>query len=136
MFEFFDHEADLGVIVEARELGGIFTEGVRALTACHTDLKAVRSRQKMRVEVKAENVEELFVRWLKEWLFLQDCEGFLAVRAKLERFSETSVLGAAEGEIRDSARHPVRREIKGITYHGVKVIEAENGWHAEVILDV
>lgn len=136
MFEFFDHEADLGVIVEAPDLGGIFTEGVRALTACHTDLEAVGTGMKIKVEAKADNREELFVRWLKEWLFLQDCKGFLAARAKLEGFSDTCVSGFAEGEIRQSGRHPVRREIKGITYHGLKLIERQNGWHAEIILDV
>ena len=136
MFDFFDHEADLGLIVEAPELEAIFTEGVRGLTACHTDLDKIRPQLKMRVEAKADNLEELFVRWLKEWLFLQDCEGFLASRAKVDQLTETTVQGCAEGEIRHSARHPVRREIKGVTYHGAKLIRTGKGWRAEIILDV
>lgn len=136
MFDFFDHEADLGLVVEAPELKELFTEGVRGLTACHTDLESVEPRLKMRVEAKADNLEELFVRWLKEWLFLQDCEGFLPLRAEVDQLTETAVMGFAEGEIRHSVRHPVRREIKGVTYHGAKLIRTEKGWRAEIILDV
>jgi SHS2 domain-containing protein len=136
MFEFFDHEADLGLAVEAGDLTELFAEGARALTASHTEISAIRPVITRGVKVYVEDRDELFVRWLKEWLYLQNSEGYLAGWVGMTELTETAACGLAKGEIRAATRHPVIREIKAVTYHGACIRRTKNGWRAEVILDV
>jgi SHS2 domain-containing protein len=43
----------------------------------------------------------------------------------------------ARGETYDPERHPIKVLIKGITYHGLEVVEGADGrWRARVIFDI
>ncbi len=135
-FEFLDHDAELGLVIEAANLPELFGEAARGLTACLSDLSAVRLRGTRRVEVTGSDLGELLVRWLKEWLYRYDTEGFLVAEVKMLELSSTRAVGEGRGEVREDGRHPAIREIKAITYHQVHVEQAGGGWRAQVIFDV
>ena len=42
----------------------------------------------------------------------------------------------AWGEPLDRTRHDLQHEVKAITYHGLRVEPAPDGWLAEVIVDI
>ncbi len=135
-FRLFDHAADLGLLIVARSMRDLFATAPRGLTALHTDIAGVRLRASRRVVVEAPDRHDLLVRWLKEWLFLQNEEGFLVAEVKLERLSDTRVIGRGRGELRRSGRHPARREIKAVTYSGAAIERGGRNWRARLILDV
>ena len=135
-FELLDHDADLGLTVEAASLSELFAETAKGLTACLTDLSAVGKRETRRVEATGTGREELFVHWLKEWLYLYESEGFLVAEVEVLDLSDGRVVGEAQSEVRDAERHPVLREVKAVTYHQVQVEPSSTGWRGRVILDV
>lgn len=135
-FRLFDHAADLGLLIEARSMRDLFATAPRGLTAIHTDIEGVCLGAHRRVVVEAPDRHDLLVRWMKEWLFLQNGEGFLVAEVKLERLSDTRVDGQGRGELRRSGRHPARREIKAVTYSGAAIERSGRNWRARLILDV
>jgi SHS2 domain-containing protein len=42
----------------------------------------------------------------------------------------------ARGEPLDPGRHSLLHEVKAITYHGLTVEQTDQGWLAEVIVDI
>jgi SHS2 domain-containing protein len=136
-FELLDHEADLGLEIEAGTLEELFAEAVRGLAACLTDVSGLRARDlRRRVEVTGRDSAELLVRWLKEWLYLHETERFLAAEVRMIELSGTRAVGEGVGELRDPVLHPAIREIKGVTYHQAAVERRGNLWCARVIFDV
>ncbi len=135
-FRLTDHEADLGLEVEAATEEELFSEAARGLTACHTEVEKVRDVEMRVVEVKARTRAELLVRWLKEWLYLQESEAFLVRGVRMKALSATRAAGEGWGERRDAGRHRIVREVKAVTYHQARVERRPDGWFAQVIVDV
>ncbi len=136
VFELLDHDADLGLAIEAADLAGVFVVAARGLTACLTDSANVRPVEMRRVEVSGSGTGELLVRWLKEWLALYNLEGFLVAETEIFELSETRVRGIGRGEILDAARHRVIREVKAVTYHEARIVWENGCWRGRVVFDV
>jgi len=141
MYETFEHTADLGLRVRAPDLNTLFAEAARALfSAIVEDLGTVAPRQKVEVNLTGEDRDYLLFDWLNELLFRFDTEHLLFGRFEVEtRFlGETEFLakGTAWGEPLDRSRHALSHEVKAITYHGLRVEKTEDGWLAEMIVDI
>ena len=141
MYETFEHTADLGLRVRAPDLNTLFAEAARALfSAIVEDLGTVAPRQKVEVNLTGEDRDYLLFDWLNELLFRFDTEHLLFGRFEVEaRFlGETGFLlkGMAWGEPLDRSRHALSHEVKAITYHGLRVEKTEDGWLAEMIVDI
>lgn len=81
------------------------------------------------------DLERLMVSWLRELLHRAQSTGRLVAR------TEVTMTGPASLRARvcwwPRGRQPdYVREIKGITYHGLRVEDRGDGWHARVVLDV
>ena len=136
MYETFDHTADLGLRIRAPDLDTLFAEAGRALFAAIVeDLDTVQPRQERRVELTADDREYLLFDWLKELLYHFDSEHLLFSRFEV-RVGDTGLSGTAWGEPLDVSRHALLHEVKAITYHGLSVEHTDDGWLAEVIVDI
>jgi SHS2 domain-containing protein len=49
---------------------------------------------------------------------------------------EKGLTASAWGEAYDPKKHELGHEVKAITYHGLKVEHQDDGWLAEVIVDI
>jgi SHS2 domain-containing protein len=136
MYETFDHTADLGLRIRARDLDSLFVEGAQALfSTIVEDLSTVEPRQKIDVHVAGDEREYLLFDWLKELLFHFDSEHLLFGRFEVHVRSD-GLSGTAWGEPLDRSRHVLEHEVKAITYHGLRVEQTDGGWLAEVIVDI
>ena len=135
-----DHTADAGVLVTAGDRETLFTEALRALTDCITDVDRVRPRSGRAVELAAADLELLLVEWLGEALYRFEVEGFLASAADLQIHDRGDrgprLTGEMRGEPHDPERHPHRVAVKAITYHGLEVARTAAGWTARLIFDI
>jgi SHS2 domain-containing protein len=68
-------------------------------------------------------------------LYLFESKRFLA-REFEAAVEESRVSATVRGETYDPARHILAHEVKAVTYHGLTVEQASDGWRAEVILDI
>ena len=136
-YRVFDHTADIGLEVEAPTLPELFEAAARALFDQITDVDAVRPLETREVSAEASGTEELLVRWLSELIFLHDAEGVLFSRFEVRSLTPTRVTAGVAGEPFDRARHPVKTEVKAVTYHQVSVDEQPDGTHvARFVVDV
>lgn len=140
MYETFEHTADLGLRIRAGNLDALFIEAAQALfSAIVEDLGSVRPEKQIDVRLSGDDLVYLLFDWLNELLYRWDTEHLLFGRfeAHLTRTGAAwSLQGSAWGEPLDRSRHALEHEVKAITYHGLRVEQAVEGWLAEVIVDI
>ena len=76
---------------------------------------------------------------LNELIYHKDTEQLL-LRVREVRISQAdgqwSLSGKARGENLDPARHQQRADVKAVTLHQFNLEQTEQGWSAQVILDI
>jgi len=135
-FEILDHTGDIGIIVYGRDLNELFFNAGRAFFSLLTDLKRIRTTLERNIVIQSENLEELMVAWLGELLYLFDAQGLLFRKFYLEKVNRCSLRAIARGELFQPERHLIKREIKAVTYHQVKVENKDGKWQGRIIFDL
>jgi SHS2 domain-containing protein len=136
MFETFEHTADLGLRVAAPDLSTLFREAAEGLVSMVVeDPPAQGFTRDLELSLASERLDWLFFDWLSELLYRIDSERLLLGAFRVEA-SETEVRAAFEAMPLDPERHRLLREVKAITYHGLRVERTASGWLAEVIVDI
>ncbi|MDB5313464.1 MAG: archease [Gemmataceae bacterium] len=136
MYELFEHTADLGLRATAADLNTLFAEAAACLfTAVVEDISTVRPEVAVTVELAGGEREYLLFDWLKELLYRSDADHLLFGKFEV-RVRDDGLTGSAWGEPFDPARHVLSHEVKAITYHGLVVERTDDGWLAEVIVDI
>ena len=89
------------------------------------------------IELEADDgqLDYLLFDWLAELLFRFDSEHLLLSEFKVE-LDDVKLRATCRGEAMDRNRHEMAHEVKAVTYHGLKVEPAADGWLAEVIVDI
>jgi SHS2 domain-containing protein len=136
MYEIFEHTADLGLRIRADGLNDLFADAARGLfSVMVANLDGAQAVAEARVELKADDLEQLLHDWLAELLYT-----FSGRRIILTEFSvqidALKLTAVVRGEPIDPSRHQLDAEVKAITWHGLKVERFGNGWLAEVIVDI
>jgi SHS2 domain-containing protein len=80
-------------------------------------------------------LDYLLFDWLNELLYTFDAEKLLLTKFDVH-VDEAGLQATCRGEPLDIDRHGADREVKAITYHGLKVESTGDGWLAEVIVDI
>jgi protein archease len=136
MFELFEHTADLGLRVHASSLEKLLTEAAKGLLAMLVaNPDAVRTVQEKTIHIPAEDSTYLLFDWLSELLYAFEADKLLFSTFELH-LKNNQLSAVCRGEPMDSSRHHMEHEVKAITYHGLKVEQTDNGWRAEVIVDI
>ena len=136
MFETFDHTADLGLRVTAGDLEELFAEAARGLTSLVVDEpETLKSDRAAEFRIEGDDLDLLLIDLLGELLFRFETTGFLG-----RDFTAVHTSGGldveARGEMIEGQAHRLAREVKAITYHGLKVERQDGRWMAEVIVDI
>ena len=136
MFETFDHTADLGLRIRAADLDLLFIESARALYSILLDnASAVRPNERAEIAIPGTDREYLLFDWLKALLYRYEADLMVFSRFEVAVNAE-GLTASIWGEPVDRDRHMPCREVKAITYHGLKVEQSADGWLAEVIVDI
>lgn len=135
-FETFEHTADLGLRVRAADLNALFADAARGLfSIIATGLDPARAADLVRFELAASAIDLLLFDWLNELLYTYESRRLLLSRFDVQ-VADNWLSGVAYGEPVDAGRHSLEHEVKAITYHGLKVERAGDGWVAEIIVDI
>lgn len=131
-----DHTADVGLVVRAGSLEELFARAAWAMFSIVTDPATVQPREKSLLSVQATDREALLVRWLSELNYRHITEHRLFSRFDLLALTDQALQAEVWGEKIDLAHHLVYTEIKAITFHGLQIAEAAEGWKAQIIFDL
>lgn len=136
-YEIIDHTADIGVRVEGESLEELFVNAAEAMFDVTVASKPnLVSSISVPIDVEAGRIDELFVKWLQELLYVFDTRHLVLSNFYIDEISETSLSGGAKGMKFDKLRHEVKRQIKAVTYHMLSVEKKGDTWHAGVIFDI
>jgi len=136
MHETFEHTADLGLRIRAPSLDQLFVEAAEALfSAIVENLDAVAPKQRVDVQLEGDDRALLLFDWLNELLYRFDTEHMVFGKFEVQ-INNGTMKASAWGEPLEPSRHSLGHEVKAITYHGLRVEKEENGWLAEVIVDI
>jgi SHS2 domain-containing protein len=136
-FQFFDHAADVGIEVTSPSLSGLFTTAARALLAWMGPEPAGHEVLETSVELAAEDLEELMVRWLQEVLYLFYHQHAYATDAVGCDIVDNNRLSATvRYKPWEESRYQDYQEVKAATYHQLQVLHQPEGWSARIILDL
>ena len=136
-YEVINHTADLAIHAYGETLPQLFENLAIGMLESIADLEKIDEKVKIDIEVEGETLEDLLVAWLGELIFRHEVDEILFKRVEIIRFDNTSLHGAAYGEMVDSQKHVIYTEIKNATYHQLKVERLDDGnWETTVIFDI
>ncbi len=127
-----EHTADRAFTVRGRDLAELFALAARALCAIQGQPTNTQETVSREVEVSGVDREALLVNWLNEILYLQDINKESYSRFQVIAISETVLRASLHGEPNAS----IRRSIKAVTFHGLKIEWLPDGWEATIVVDV
>lgn len=133
-YEYFDHDADMGVIGRGATLEEAFEAAAAATFAIMIDLAAVRRVRTERFEFEEADTELALVRWINQLLGMARSRAIAFAEFRLER-DGVVWRGMASGE---PWRAGIERgvEVKGATLTLLKVEQTGAGWEARCVVDV
>jgi tRNA nucleotidyltransferase (CCA-adding enzyme) len=134
-YETFEHEADIGIRGFGKTVGEAFENTALALYSVMVSVHTVEAKEKRSITVFAPDRELLLVEWLNALLSLSDIEHMVFSKFTV-KMEGTSLTGTAWGERLDHERHEPDVEIKGATYHMLKVAEENGRFVAQCVVDV
>ncbi len=132
-----DHTADLGLQVDAPEPAELFRRAAlgmaRLMRGEAGNVAARRTTDERSLRLEAGSLERLLVRWLGELLYLDEVDGFVFEDATFDELEPTSLSAAVRGRFEPDLPE---RQLKGVTYHGLRLEPGPEGWRARVIFDI
>lgn len=135
-YEPLDHTADMGFRVRAASLEELFVKAAEALVSIAVNPLCATPLEMRLLRCSGATLEDRFINWLNEVLWLLDGERFLPALFDDLRLAGDSVSALVWGEPRDDARHPPRIVVKAATFHQLVIREHNGMWEAEVFLDI
>jgi SHS2 domain-containing protein len=128
-----DHTADVGIVVTASEPAELFRRAALGMARLMRGETASERSVERLVELPSDSLDSLLVSWLSELLYLDEVDGFVFEDAAFQELGEgglrAGVIGRTEPEVPE-------RQLKGVTYHGLRLEPAADGWQARVIFDI
>lgn len=114
----------------------LFENAGIALTEMLTDRKKIRENESVVIRLESDCGESLLVEWMQEILYHFTVKKIAFSRFKVFKISGVSLEAELWGEKLDSTRHPVHREVKAATRHNLNIVQGNEGYQAEVVLDI
>lgn len=134
--ELMEHTADAGLIVTGRTIPELFERAAKGMFLILADLSAVAPVQSECIELTSDDLETLLINWLSELNYRHVVHRMLYCRFEVLEVASARLLANVSGEPIDLKRHILHTEIKAVTRHGLKIVETESGYRAEVLFDL
>jgi len=136
-YEFFEHTADIGVTVRGSTLEELFRNAAAALYEALGSFEVDGRPPARTLTLQAGSPEDLLHDWLAELLFDFEARHLLYDRIEFTELDPRYCAAIVSGGTVDFARSQPHEEIKGVTYHQLRVEQLPGGaWQATVIFDV
>jgi SHS2 domain-containing protein len=101
--------------------------------AAHAKRPDTAGAEERSLTLEEDDLPSLLRSWCRELLYWNEVEGFLATEVTELEVAGTGLRARIRGQA--APREPLR-EIKGVTWHGLRVESRKDGWFARIIYDV
>jgi SHS2 domain-containing protein len=138
-FRYLDHVTDVIVESWGTSLEEAFEYAALALVNTMFDINHVSLSQQIQIEVEGHDLESLLYNWLEKVLIIISVDNIIMSFFKviISKGQNTYYLTAiGKGEHLSLEKHHYKVEIKGVTYHEMKIEETNNKFTAKFLLDL
>ena len=129
------HTADIRLEAHGATLEDFFINAARGLTALISSNKKLTSHSDVEISLESDSAEELLIDWLRELLFLHQTRKLAMIKVQMITLSENDLRAKISFGI-DRADVEPPFEIKGVTYHGLSIVETSEGYSAKIVFDI
>ncbi|MCK5107646.1 MAG: archease [Nanoarchaeota archaeon] len=134
-YKFLEHEADVGILGIGISWNESFQESAKAMFEVMFNIKEIKIIKEIQFEIKADSLENLFVKFLNELIAQADIQE-LAFSEFQVIIKNNSLICTAKGDSFDLNKYEIKTEVKAATYSGLKLYKKENKFYSQCILDV
>lgn len=131
-----DHTADIGFKVWGKTLEELFSNAARALTDCLVEVSDTAGDKTIFVQLSAESLEELLVKWLQEILYCFETQSFLGLSFNVTHADCKNFKASIHGIDWDPAIQSLKTQIKAVTFHEMAIKKIGDRYEVQIILDV
>jgi len=135
-YELINHTSDIGIRIWGRTKKELFRNAAEGMFDLIVDKNTVVAKKKIKINLKAPDVKELFVSWLRELLYQYSGKGIVFKKIAILSLTDTQIVAEASGEKIYLRRHVFKSDLKAVTYHGLEIKKTKIGWTTQVIFDV
>lgn len=135
-FVFLEQTADAKFQAFGKTMEECFENSVLALNSIECNLKKVKPKQKIPIQISASNLEELLHKFLEEILFQMDSKQMLFSKFKIKIDSKKNSLKAdLLGEKIDKKKHELKTLVKAVTWNNFFLKKEKGKWTAQAVCD-
>lgn len=141
--EYLDHMTDAYLRVRAKTLEEAFALSGKGLVNTMYDINQIGTGIQISISVTGKELENLLFDWLDKILLLMLIDKIIIVEFEIkitydDQNGQYHLDGFGEGEKHDPSKHELKVEIKGITYHEMKILDdkVKNEVIIEFIVDL
>jgi len=131
-FELMDHISDIKFKIYGTTLNEVFENAVLAFAFYVGSGEKINSKKGKVIEVKGNDNESLLYNFFDELIYLLEAENFLATKASV-LLRGNNLKAELFG---DEASNYDLNLVKAATYSEMKIEKREDGWEAQIVLDV
>ncbi len=129
-----DLTSDVMFEAYGKDLKDLFQNSAEAMLSVICEIKQVKPRKSLDLEVGGRDLRDLMFNWLQELISLVDTEEMFFSRFEIQEITSTNLKAKISGE-------PISPEksgtlVKGVTLYNFKVEKTPNGWKARVACDI
>jgi SHS2 domain-containing protein len=139
-YEYLEHTADIKFMAYGKSLEEVFENSALAMFNVMIDTEQVSGETRKEIFLKAPDLESLLVDWLSELLYIFEVDEIVFREFKVEKIKEEageySIIAQAVGEEYYPESHPFKTEIKAVTYNQLEITKTDDGWKAQVVVDI
>jgi SHS2 domain-containing protein len=133
-YDYFQHDADIGVIGRGASMEEAFTEAAAATFAIMTDITVFSPTKTVQVQFEEADAELALATWLNVLLGEAHQAGLVFSRFRLQHDGDWWK-GEADGAPWQAGMEP-GVEVKGATLTMLRVEKKPNSWEARCVVDV
>jgi len=131
-----EHTADTGFEVQAATKEKVFESAARAFFSILWQIKARQEKEPAPIEVTGNDLEELLVNFLEEFLYLYDAKGLVCTGLRVESVRAGKVRARAWLQKFNGADDEELLGVKAVTYHQLFIGKKDHTWTARIFLDI
>ena len=126
----------MGLEVYGKTRKALFKNAAEGMFSLIAETKNITPKKTIKFDLKAPEIKELFVYWLRELLYRYSTEALVFSRVSIKRLTDTHLEAAGYAEKFNRKKHIFKNDLKAVTYHGLDIKKTKSGWQARVIFDV
>ena len=136
-FRYLDYMSDAFVEAYGSTLEEAFANAALGMLNVMLEIDKVEPKKGKKVEVEGSDFENLLYNWLEFVLLKAWVDTFIPCKFDLIVDGENHRLrGRMWGEPYDREKHGYKTEVKGVTYHEMRIAHEDGRWKVRFLLDL